>query len=173
MEAPFRSLAMSPAVFAGIVLCGVSGCSDQAAERNRERAEAQVQRLATDLDGRTTATGAYVRVKEADIKETDPWGTQIKVGYSQGGIAEMVEVRSAGPDREFNTRDDIVADRMAANLKGVGEGIKKNAEETASRAAKGVVKGAIQGVKESIAESAARKKKKKQEDEVRDATPDR
>ena len=170
MQASLRSLALWPGVFAGIVLCGAPGCSDHAAER----AEAQVQRLANDLDGRTTETGVYVRVQEADIKETDPWGTPIRVGYSQGGIAEMVEVRSAGPDRELNTHDDIVTDRMAANLKGVGEGIKNNAEETASRAAKGVVKGAIQGVKESIAESAARKKKTKtQDDDARDTAPEK
>ena len=167
MKAPLQSLGMIPAVVIGIVLCGVPGCSDH----SRERAAAQVQRIADDLDGRTTATGVYIRVKDADIKESDPWGTRIKVGYSQGGIAEMVEVRSAGPDREFHTGDDVVADRMAANLKGVGEGIKKNVEETANRAAKGVVKGAVQGVKESIKESVPRKKK--ENDNAEDASPEK
>jgi hypothetical protein len=172
MQALIRSVELRPVLLAGIVLCGMLGCRDQAAEREREQAQAQVQRMANDMDGRTTESGVYDRVKDADIKETDPWGTRIKVRYSQGGIAEIVEVRSAGPDREFNTGDDIVASRMAANLKGVGEGIKKNAEETASRAAKGVVKGAIQGVKESIAESAARKKKK-QDDDTGDQRPEK
>ena len=172
MNAALQYFGASPAVIAGTLLCGVLGCSDDAAERARERAAAQVQRIADDLDGRTTETGVYVRVKDADIKETDPWGTRIKVGYSQGGVAEMVEVRSAGPDREFNTKDDVVADRMSANLKGVGEGIKKNAEETAGNAAKGVVKGAVQGLKESIAEAASRKKKK-QDDNAAETSPEK
>jgi hypothetical protein len=173
MNAALQSFRMSLTVLAGFFLCGVLGCSDDAAERARERAQAQVQRMADDLDGRTTETGVYVRVREVDVKETDPWGTRIKVGYSQGGIAEIVEVRSAGPDHEFNTKDDIVTSRMATNLKGVGEGIKKNAEDTASRAAKGVVKGAIQGVKESIAESAARKKKNKRDGDPQDEAPEK
>jgi hypothetical protein len=62
----------------------------------------------------------------------------------------MVRVRSAGPDREFDTKDDVVAEGMSANLKGIGEGIKKNAEETAANAAKGIVRGTVAGVKESI-----------------------
>ena len=127
-------------------------------------AQVQVARLADDLDSRTTATGVYVRGKPGDIKEVDPWGTALEVRYSQGGIAETVTVRSAGPDRKLRTDDDIVAQRMAANLKGVGEGIKKNAEETAASAAKGLVKGAVQGVKDSIWESLPGKRKEADSD---------
>ena len=146
-------------MIAGISLFIAAGCSDHAAERAGERARAQVERIAEDLDTRTTATGVYVRIKNDELRETDPWNTRIKVTYSQGGIAEMIDVRSAGPDREFHTGDDIATGRMSANLKGVGEGIRQNAEETASNVAKGAVKGAIQGVKESIKDSLSRKKK--------------
>ena len=83
----------------------------------------------------------------------------------------MVHVRSAGPDCEFNTRDDIVAEKMAANLKGIGEGIKKNAEETAANAARGVIKGAVQGVKESIIDSLPGKKKKQKPEESEPDVP--
>jgi hypothetical protein len=137
----------------------VAGCAD---DHSREKAEAQIQRLADDLDSKTTETGVYIRVKDGEIKETDPWGTPVKVSYSQGGVAEMIEVRSAGPDREFHTSDDLAAQRMAANLKGIGEGIKNNAEATAAGAAKGLVKGAVEGVKESIKDSLPRKKKEMQ-----------
>jgi hypothetical protein len=133
-----------------------AGCGDRA----RDRAAAQIQRIADDLDSKTTATGVYIRIKDDDLKETDPWGTRITASYSQGGIAEMIDVRSAGPDREFHTNDDLVTQRMSANLKGVGEGVKKNVEETAASAAKGFVKGTVQGVKESINDSLPRKKKK-------------
>jgi len=129
----------------------IAGCGDFAARRAAiEKAQAQVRRIAENLDKRTTETGVYIRVEEDDIKETDPWGTRLNITYSQGGIAEMVVVRSAGPDRRFQTDDDLTAQGVAANLKGIGEGIKKNAEATAANAAKGAVRGAIEGVKESV-----------------------
>jgi hypothetical protein len=146
---------------AGVAIAS-AGCAD---DRSREKAEAQIQRLADALDAKTTETGVYIRVKDGEIKENDPWGTRIKVSYSQGGVAEMIEVRSAGPDREFHTIDDLAAQRMAANLKGIGEGIKKNAEATAAGAAKGLVKGAVEGAKESIKDALPRKKKGEQPDE--------
>jgi hypothetical protein len=148
-----------PSLICVISLFIAAGCSDHAAERAR----AQIERIADDLDTRTSATGVYVRIKADELKETDPWNARIKVTYSQGGIAEMIDVRSAGPDRQFHTSDDVATERMAANLKGVGEGIKKNAEETAASVAKGMVKGAVQGMKESIKESLPRRTKDQNE----------
>ena len=128
-----------------------AGCDNGAARRAAiEKAEGQVRRIAAELDQKTTETGVYVRVKEGEVKESDPWGKRVEVSYSQGGLAEVVRVRSAGPDREFDTKDDVVAEGMTANLKGIGEGIKRNAEETAANAAKGIVSGTVAGVKESI-----------------------
>jgi hypothetical protein len=140
----------------------VAGCDNGAAKRAIiERAQAQVRRISADLDKRTTETGVYVRTKEDEIKEEDPWGTQIQISYSQGGVAETVNVRSAGPDRAFHTNDDVVAGGISANLKGIGEGIKKNTEETAAKAAKGLVKGTVEGVKESVKDALPFRKKKK------------
>jgi hypothetical protein len=158
MKPIHQSFYRAALAFVGVAVFS-AGCGD---DRSREKADTQVQRLADDLDAKTTETGVYVRAKEGEIKETDPWGTRIKVSYSQGGVAEMIEVRSAGPDREHHTSDDLVAQRMAANLKGIGEGIKKNVESTAANAAKGLVKGAVEGAKESIKDSLPRKKKKDQ-----------
>jgi hypothetical protein len=145
---------------AGSLVLALAGCGT---DNSAERATAQVQRIADDLDRRTTETGVYIRVDDDEFKETDPWKTRIQVAYSQGGVAETVEVRSAGPDREFYTSDDIVAARMVANLKGIGEGIRKNAEETAANVAKGVVKGTVEGAKESIRESLSRKKREREQ----------
>lgn len=134
-----------------LLLSMASGCDDGAARRAAiEKAQTQVSRIAADLDQRTTDSGVYVRAKAGDVKETDPWGTPLDVSYSQGGVAEVVTVRSAGPDGEFHTTDDVMAQGMAANFKGVGEGIKKNAEETAAKAAKGAIRGTVEGVKESF-----------------------
>jgi hypothetical protein len=159
-----RSAALG--VFATSVLVFL-GCDNGAAKRAvTDKANAQVRRVVEELDKRTTETGVYVRVKEDDIKENDPWGTQLKVSYSQGGVAEAVTVRSAGPDKEFQTDDDVVAQGMAMNFKGVGEGIKKNAEATAANMAKGVIKGTVEGVKESIKDSLPFKRKKKNDSDT-------
>lgn len=149
---------------AGLSLAG--GCDGGAARRAEiEKAQRQVARIVEDLDQRTTGSGVYIRVQEGEIKEQDPWGTPVNVSYSQGGVAEVVKVRSAGPDRVFQTDDDIASQGMAANFKGVGEGIKKNAEETAANVSKGVVKGAIAGVKESIKRPSKSKEKRKSKDD--------
>lgn len=123
-------------------------------------AKTQLERLADKLDSRTTPAGVYMRARPDDIQEIDPWGTPVEVTYAQGGIAETIDVRSAGPDRCFHTDDDIVTQRLAANFKGVGEGIKGHVQETAANAAKGLVKGAVDGVKESIRDSLPKPKKR-------------
>lgn len=137
---------------AALALVALSAGCGREAKRN---AEAQVRRIAADLDARTTPTGSYVRAGEGEIKDVDPWGTPLKVTYTQGGVAENVEVRSAGPDRQLYSEDDVVAGHMAANFKGVGQGILQNADNVAGEAAKGAVKGAAAGVKEVAKEAAS------------------
>lgn len=105
---------------------------------------------ADKLDQQTNDTGVYVRWPNATLPEDDPWGRPLRVEYSQGGVAEHVTVRSAGPDGEERTSDDMVATRHAVNLKGIGTGVKKNAEETSKNAAKGAVKGLVEGTKASF-----------------------
>ena len=128
------------------------GCS--AESQNVGRAQSQVGRLADHFDRQTTPTGVYIRPANNQAGERDPWGTAIIVEYSQGGIAEIVTVTSAGPDREFHSTDDVSTFRQSTNLKGVGEGIKKHAGEVAGEMAKGAVEGAVDGVKESLKEGA-------------------
>ncbi len=126
------------------------GCSGES--RNLERARSQVGRLADHFDRQTSAAGVYIRPANNQAGENDPWGTPIIVEYSQGGMAEIVTVTSAGPDRELHSKDDISTFRQSTNFKGVGEGIKQNAGEVAGEMAKGAVKGTVEGVKESVKE---------------------
>lgn len=135
-----------------LVAVSLSGCGDNQ-QLKIEQAQSRVSGLAEELDQNTTDTGVYVRIDEDEIKDIDPWGTRIKIAYAQGGVAETVTVRSAGPDREFHTPDDIQSVKFSANLKGIGTGIAKHAEQTANSTAKGVVKGIVSGVKESVKES--------------------
>ncbi len=137
------------------------GCSDP----KNEQALSQVKRITKEYDKKTTESGVYIRASEGELKEKDPWGTPLVLSYSQGGVAEMVTVTSAGRDKTFHTADDVEAQGIAVNFKGAGEGIKKNIEETSANAAKGFVKGAVKGVKESIKESLPFKKKKKDVEE--------
>ena len=128
------------------------GCTDRV-----ETARTQVTRWADRLDRETTETGVYIRHQGEQLPERDPWGVPLKVAYSQGGVAEIVVVSSAGPDGEFDTQDDVIEQRMSANLKGVGEGIKKNAPEVAEKAAAGAAKGMVKGLKEGVKEAFSRK----------------
>ncbi len=49
-------------------LAAAVGCEDRAARQAAlENAQAQVRRIAEDLDKRTTETGVYIRAKEGEI----------------------------------------------------------------------------------------------------------
>lgn len=132
------------------MLCGCQRLMDARPQQTRD----QVRRVADDLDARTKKNGVYVRVEKPDLDERDAWGTPLRVTYSQGGVAEMVKVSSAGPDGEFGTRDDISTERMAMNFKGVGEGVRENAGSVARDVAKGAVEGVADGVKETVSDAA-------------------
>ncbi|MBN1911335.1 MAG: hypothetical protein JW818_16450 [Pirellulales bacterium] len=153
---------MSLAVLA-CSLCTI-GCTDRNAEAKRAKVEAQVQRWADKLDAQTTETGVYIRPQKPELPEKDAWDQALIVEYSQGGVAEMLVVRSFGPDGVSHTEDDITARRTAVNLKGAGEGIKKNIGETAEEATKGVMRGVVKGAKEGL-KDVFKKKGKKEGDE--------
>jgi hypothetical protein len=122
------------------------------------QAHAQVTRWAERLHSQTTDAGVYVRHPGKQLDENDPWGTPLSVGYAQGGFAETVTVRSAGPDRTFYTEDDIVAQRSVVNLKGIGTGAKESVEDFAQKGARGLTKGAAEGIKETIRDALAGEK---------------
>ncbi|MEK6234412.1 MAG: hypothetical protein N2C14_06850 [Planctomycetales bacterium] len=118
-----------------------------------DQARGMCRTWADRLDGRTTDVGAYIRPgtsNEDYLEAFDPWGRQIKVMYSRGGVAESLKVVSFGPDGIQGTKDDIEERRCSTNYVGIGNGIKKNAEETSANAARGTAKGLIQGVKEEL-----------------------
>lgn len=141
---------MSSKLLAALLLSAftMAGCSEL--DSRPEQARAATRRLADELDAQTTKTGSYIRGKEGLLAETDPWGSKLRLSYSSGGVAEELTVQSAGPDREFDTDDDIVEQRMTATLAGVGEGIKENVGEVAKNAASGAVQGTVEGIKDAV-----------------------
>lgn len=122
------------------------------------RAQAQVDRWAEQLHSQTTAAGVYIRHPANQLPEVDPWGTPLNVTYIQGGFAEALTVRSAGPDGLFYTPDDLVARRCVVNLQGIGRGATDGVEGFAQNAARGLTKGAAQGIRETLRQAVAAKK---------------
>lgn len=117
------------------------GCSDH----QPERARTQVKRWVEKLDGDTTPTGEYKRFAGDRLPEVDPWGNKLYVQYEQGGVAEVVKVRSAGAGGEPFSSDDVVEERMATNLKGLSHSAGKVAGDVAREAAKGTIEGIKEG----------------------------
>jgi hypothetical protein len=124
------------------------GC--EALDARPEQARAIVRRTADEFDKQTAKNGSYIRDREGMLAQTDPWGTKLRLSYSSGGVAEELSVCSAGPDKEFDTDDDIAEQRLTATLAGVGEGIKENIGEVAKNAASGAVQGTVEGIKDAV-----------------------
>lgn len=119
-------------------------------ERKNDLAQSQVERWADQVDGQTNEAGLYVRHAGKTLPENDPWGAALVVDYSQGGVSEVVTVRSLGADGSSHTADDLVAKRQSTNLQGIGAGAKKNVEEFAERGARGMARGVVAGLKEGV-----------------------
>ncbi len=82
----------------------IAAIAIQARIRENDRvaaATAQVKRWAEKLDSETAATGVYCRHDGNQLPESDPWGTPLRVGYSQGGLAEVVMVSSGWGRPDF------------------------------------------------------------------------
>src|SRR5688572_4208698 len=100
------------AVFVAVVIVGIvlalvlpARVKHFREDEQHKAARLQVNRIADTLDKKTTTSGVYERVQPGEINEVDPWGQPIDISYSQGGVAELVHVRSAGPDRQLMTDD--------------------------------------------------------------------
>lgn len=150
-------------VVVGILALGGFAIKQFQVHRKNSKARDQVARWAEKLDAQTTKTGVYIRHQGENLPEKDPWVKALQVQYKQGGIAETVTVRSAGPDGTLLTSDDIFDQRMAANFKGLGEGVKKNVSEIARETMKGAVKGTVEGIKDVFS-----KKKKNEAKQVKE-----
>jgi hypothetical protein len=88
----------------------------QKAEREaaeRARASETAARIVDELAKNTDADGRFVRKPEGQLPETDVWGRSFRLAYQPGNFSDGLEVRSAGPDGEWNTRDDVVVTRSS------------------------------------------------------------
>jgi hypothetical protein len=151
-----KSEIVIPSVVFGFALAAGIGAVARGYEHHRaedqrlKAARALCDQWADQLDRQTTETGTYVRHDGETLPASDPWGNQLRVAYSMGGMAELVEVRSLGSDGKTHTEDDVIAVRHSLNMKGIGTGIKNGAEETSRNAARGAVKGIADGTKDVL-----------------------
>jgi hypothetical protein len=82
----------------------------------RQAAAIQCKTWADRLGGEIKETGEYVRFDDSEntpLPERDPWGSPIKVMYSNSGIKDILRVISAGNDGKIGTRDDIIEIRQS------------------------------------------------------------
>lgn len=103
------------------LLAGTAGIVHHVTKREAvppaERAMREMKQLAFAgatqyrVDHRACPTAlAEVAVLVVGAKTTDPWGTGYQFRCGDGALG--FPMRSAGPDRRFDTRDDIYVDRM-------------------------------------------------------------
>lgn len=93
---------------------------DWRSRERREREEAEraaasevAARLADGLAKETDSDGRFVRKPEGPLDETDVWGRPYRLVYKPHTLSDELQVRSAGPDGEWDTRDDVVASRSS------------------------------------------------------------
>jgi hypothetical protein len=103
----------------------------QKQQEEERRAKEEAQRKLNEADilvktfidriAQPSSDGGFQR--HEGLNDIDPWGNQLKVDYKQEGINEIVTVRCAGPDSEFDTQDDLIRTRTTSNFWGFHRGL--------------------------------------------------
>ena len=150
-------------IFYGIQIIGVLAVigtisfnfiSSQMELRKKKAELADSTRLCESLA--RSATHGKVQV------DNDVWGTQIKVSVAEGKEGVVARARSAGPDKQFSTGDDIVVEKVNLNLS-------RLAGAAAGKRAIRFIEGFKEGVKEGKDEE---KKWVENENTTRKSYPD-
>jgi hypothetical protein len=83
-------------------------------EADRATASETAARLADGFAAAgTDADGRFVRRPAGPLPDADVWGRPFRLAYHPGTLSDELEVRSAGPDGEWDTRDDVVVTRTS------------------------------------------------------------
>lgn len=114
-----------------LALVALTGCGPN----RRDLAESQVNQVADTWDGGDGFA----------VQGTDPWSEPLTAKVEKGDVNFKLTVRSNGPDRLPQTRDDLVATRHKKHTP-IGEVAGKGAEPIAAGAARGMVAGLREGL---------------------------
>jgi len=98
-----------------VVLVADWRAREKYAKREAERAATSetVARLADEYADETDTEGRFVRQPDGQLPESDVWDRPLRLAYKPGILSDGLEVRSAGPDGEWKTWDDVVAKRSS------------------------------------------------------------
>ncbi len=118
----------------GVLLCGVIGYFIYAVSIQLEKAN-KIDVARQQLRSILSSEERFNKFKEKP--ELDIWGTEIKaltddIGPDAHGLPAIVKailLISAGPDKEFDTADDILDVRFAVNWNNSGKRVGKATKE--------------------------------------------
>jgi hypothetical protein len=116
-------------------MAALTGCGPD----KRSIAESQVNQLADKWDGGPNFTP----------EGSDPWGEPYTAKVEKGDVYYRLKVRSHGPDRLPQTKDDIVADRHHKHTP-PSEAAAPAMEKLSEAVGKGLGRGGVAGVREGI-----------------------
>jgi hypothetical protein len=149
MTKPQPIHAVLATVTALLVVGGISFIAKYLAWQNeRAEAEADCRSVAAGYKGHDLKSGPL------KVDAVDKWGSPMRGKVTEGDWWFTVVVSSAGPDKTFDTRDDVSSTEIVKTK--IAENAGKQVGGASARAAKGF----IQGVKKEI------KKGKKAEEEA-------
>jgi hypothetical protein len=118
-----------------VALVGLTGCGPG----KTDVAQSQVNLLAESWDGG----------EKFAPEGTDPWGEPYTSKVEKGDVFYHLTVRSNGPDRLPQTKDDIVAHRSAKHTD-LSKAAGAAAERIGEGVGKGLGRGGVAGIKEGI-----------------------
>ena len=125
-------------------LAGLTGCGPD----KRDVATSQVNQMADTWDG----TDKFAP------EGSDPWGEPYTARVEKGDAYYNLTVRSNGPDKLPQTKDDIVATRSKKHTP-LGEAAAPAVEKIGEALGKGLGRGGVAGIREGISGKKADPKK--------------
>jgi hypothetical protein len=160
----FAVVTVSLLVLSGLFFIGIKAYNKKQAEKAARiqqirDARALCRVWADRLDGQTDEAGVYQKYNEeseAQLPEKDPWGHDLKVYYSRGGMAEILKVSSLGPDGKEGSDDDVVETRQSTNLVGIRKGVTETKKE--------ITENTVETLKDKLIPSWFKKKEQKNEE---------
>jgi hypothetical protein len=146
---------VKPSAIFVVALIGLTGCGPS----NKDVAQSQVNLLAESWDGGEKFTP----------EGTDPWGESYTAKVEKGDVYYHLTVRSNGPDRLPQTKDDVVAKRSVKHT-ALSKAAGAAAEQIGEGLGKGLGRGGVAGIKEGITgkKPAEKKEGEKKEGEKKD-----
>jgi hypothetical protein len=116
-------------------LAGLSGCGPD----KRSVAESALNQQADTWDGGPNFTP----------QGTDPWGQPYTAKVEKGDTHYYLTVRSSGPDKMPQTRDDVVATRSHKHTN-LSDAAAPAVEKIGEALGKGLGRGGVAGIKEGL-----------------------